>query len=157
MERTKFNQENPLTPDILEEIERHEAYLMPDIDKDPVDIEVDLNEEVTGTRLYQASDAVHEVAREEKQPLPYLEECPDGHRNPEELEAHQLDLDRLQALKRASRVHEYFTVIDSTGEYKSTPIIKRSLSAERLANLGAFQIQPAKVKIALCVRGNRDN
>jgi hypothetical protein len=31
-----------------------------------------------------------------------------------------------QVIKRASRAHEYFAAIDSTGEYKRTPVMTRS-------------------------------
>jgi hypothetical protein len=137
MEKTKYNQ----AKEILDEIARHEIDLTPDADKDPVGKE-------------EASVAVQEVAKEEKQPLPELGEHPDGHKNPEKLEALQCDLDRIQTIKRASRVHEYFTAIESKGECKSTPVMTRSQSAERLS-LGAYQIQPAQVKITLRIGGNR--
>jgi hypothetical protein len=156
-EKTTYNQTNLPTPAILTEIARHEADLMPDADEDPADIEVDPNEEVTGIELYQASVTVREVAKEEKQPLPDLEEHPDGHKNPEKLEALQRDRERIMVVKRASREHKYFTAMDSTGEYKSTPVMCRSLLAERLKTLGAYRIEPAQVKITLCIGGNHDN
>jgi hypothetical protein len=61
----------------------------------------------------------------------------------------------MQTLKRATRAHEVFAAIDSTREYKSIPMMTRSLSAERLT-LGAFDVQPAQVEITLCMGGNRD-
>jgi hypothetical protein len=61
----------------------------------------------------------------------------------------------MHALKPATRALEFFTAIDSTGEYKSTPVMTRSLSAKRLA-LKTFQIQPARVEITLGMGGNRD-
>jgi hypothetical protein len=92
----------------------------------------------TGVTAYQASVAAREVAVEEKQPIPDLEEGPDGHKDPAKLASLQRDLERLQELKCASRAHEYFTAMDSTGEYKSTPVVKRSFSVERLDTLDAL-------------------
>jgi hypothetical protein len=62
--------------------------------------------------------------------IPGLEEHPDGNKDPEPLGSLQRDLDKLQELRRASHAHEHFTAMDSTGEYKSTPVMKSSLSAE---------------------------
>jgi hypothetical protein len=86
-----------------------------------------------------------------------LEEHRNGHKDPERLASLRSDLDKLQELKRASRAHEYFAAMDPTGEYKSTPVMKRSISAEHLDTLGAFRVEPAQVKITLCIGGNCEN
>jgi hypothetical protein len=73
MEKTKFNQSNPPTREILDEIAKHESDLMPDADEDPESQEDDPAIEVTGIELYQASVAIREVAKKEEQPVPDLE------------------------------------------------------------------------------------
>jgi hypothetical protein len=92
----------------------------------------------------------------EGRPLPDLEEHSDGHKDPERLKAAQRDLERLRDVKRASHAHEYYSALDSTGEYKRTRVLKRSPSADSLAKLGAYQVSPAQVKVTLCMGGNRD-
>jgi hypothetical protein len=86
MKRIKFNREHPPAKEVIEELEKHESDLMPDVDEDPEEKEEDPTFEVTGIELYQASVAIREVAKAEKQPLPYLEEYPDGHKKPEVLD-----------------------------------------------------------------------
>jgi hypothetical protein len=157
MEKATYNKQFPPTAEVIAMIEEHEVDFMPGADEDPVDIELDPNEEVTGIELYPASLAVHEVAIEEKQPIPDLKQHLDGHKNPEKLVALQRDLDGLQELKRATRAHEYFTAMDFTGEYMSTTVMHRSLSVERLDTLGAYRVELAHVKAILCIRGNRGN
>jgi hypothetical protein len=98
----------------------------------------------------------YQVAIGERQPLPALEEHPDGHKDPERLASLQRDLDRVQTLKRTSRAHEYYTAVDSTGEYKRSPV-KRSIWAELLDTLWAFRVEPAQVKITLSIDGNLEN
>jgi hypothetical protein len=133
MEKIKYNQEHPPAKEVIEELEKHESDLMPDVDEDPEEREDGPTLEVTGIELYQASVAIREVAREEKQPLPDLGKRPDGHKNPERLELPQRNLRRVHDMKRATRIHETFTAIDSTGEYNSSPVIHRSPSAGNMA------------------------
>jgi hypothetical protein len=157
MKKTRYNRTNPPIAEVLADIERQETDRMPDGDDDMIDIEVDPNEGVTGIELYQVSVMVREVAKEEEQPLPDLEERLDGHKDPEKPEALQRNLDRFQVIKHASHVHECFAVMEPTGEYKSRPVIKRSISAKGMDTLGSYHIAPAQVKITLCIGGNRDN
>jgi hypothetical protein len=142
MEKIKYNREHPPAKKAIEELEKHESDLMPDVDEDPEDQENDPTLEVTV--------AIREIAKEEKQPIPDMEEHPDGHKNPERLERMQRDLSRLQDMKRAKRVHETFMAIHSTGEYKASPVFPRSPSAGELS-LKAYEVQPAQVEIVLCV------
>jgi hypothetical protein len=157
MEKAKCNKKLPPTAEITASLEEHEVDLMPDADENSIGADEFLDEEITGIEAYQASVAVREVEIEEKHPIPALKAHPDGHRDSERLASLQRALDQLQELKRASRSHEHFTAMDSTCEYKTTPAMKRSLSAERLDTLGAFRVGPAQVKITLCIGGNREN
>jgi chaperonin GroEL (HSP60 family) len=73
------------------------------------------------------------------------------------LDSFQRDLERIQVIKRASRTHEYFAAVDSTGEYKRTPVTTRSISAEELDKLDAFKAEPAQVVVTLCIGGKQEN
>jgi hypothetical protein len=121
MEKAKFNREYPPSPKAL-------AHL-----------------EITGIEAYQASVTVCEIAVEKKRlPLP-LEEHPDGNKDPERLKSLHRYPDQVQVINRVSRPHEYFSAIDSAGEYKQTRVMSRSISAEGLYQLGAFQVTAAQV------------
>jgi hypothetical protein len=148
MEKIKYNREHPPAKEVMEELDKHESDLMPDVDEDPEEKEEDVD--VTGIELYQASVAIREVARAEKQPLPELEEHPDGHKKPEVLDRLNNEPMRMQTKKRVSRIHEMFTAVDSLGEYKSTPVIPRPPSASNIRVL-TVPVPPSQIEVVLCM------
>jgi hypothetical protein len=156
-EKAKHNRKFPPSAEVIAALEEHEIDLMPDADEDLIGHDEFLDEKITGIEEYQASGAVHEVAIEDKHAIPELEEHSDGHNDPEHLSSLQRDLDGLWELGRGSRAHKYRMAMDSAGEHKSTPVTKRSLSAERLDVPSAFHVEPVQVKITLCIGGTRVN
>jgi hypothetical protein len=57
-------------------------------------------------------------------------------------------------INRVSRPHEYFSAIDSAGEYKQTRVMSRSISEEGLYQLVAFQVTSAQVLVRQNVGGD---
>jgi hypothetical protein len=79
MEEAKYNRKFPPTPETISMLEEHEADLIPDANEDPVNAEtLTTDEDITGIEAYQASVPAREVAREERQPLPALDDHPDS-------------------------------------------------------------------------------
>jgi hypothetical protein len=81
-----------------------------------------------------------------------LEEHPDGHKDPEKLNGMQRTLEQTRVINRASLAHAYFSAIDSG--CKRSLGIPRSISAEDMTKVTAYQVEPAHVTVHMNVSGN---
>jgi hypothetical protein len=60
---------------------------------------------------------------------------------------------QLRTIGRAARAHEHFTALDSVGDDKRTSQMVRSISAEGPSQVGAYDVEPARVEVKLILFG----
>jgi hypothetical protein len=83
-----------------------------------------------------------------------MDEHRDEHKDLQRLESLHMDLEQVRVINRAAHAHEYFTVINSAGEYKRTKVMVRSISEKGLDKLSALHVELTQVTVRLDIGGD---